>query len=221
MYKAVKTVIASHNVAPPSVVAFDNVFTDFSEKVNLLEQHAYNQSLALVGVSAVKEAKRELVAEKAYAVSSSLMAFAVLENNVALINQMKIGKWDLRRGGRTKVLQLLDLILLKATEHVNALADFGVDQQTVDELQTLRDELEVMLGAPRNAIIERKVLTQQIKLLTREIDMILKHQLDRLMIVLKEEHPDFFAAYKNARVIIDLKAKHGGSESESNTGGYE
>lgn len=97
LYKAVKTVIASHNVAWSGLVAFDNVFTDFSEKVNLLEQHAYNQSLALVGVSAVKEAKRELVAEKAYAVSSSLMAFAVLENNVALINQMNNMKTDILR----------------------------------------------------------------------------------------------------------------------------
>ena len=226
MYKAVQTVIASNNAAWSGFVAFENVFTKFNEKVNLLQEHAYNQSLALVGVSASKEAKRELVAKKAHAMSSSLSAYAVLVNNVELFNQMKISRWDILRGGRSRVLQLLDLIISKAEAHVNELSDFGVEQQTISELQTLRDELEVMLAAPRNAIIERKTLTHQIKVLTREIDMILKHQLDKLMIVLQEDHPDFFTVYRNARVIVDLKAKHGGSGSasendESNARGYE
>jgi hypothetical protein len=113
------------------------------------------------------------------------------------------------------------------------LDDYGVDQTTVDELQTHRDELEAQLGAPRNAIVERKTLTGQIRSLRREIDAILNLQLDKLMEFLREEHPGFFASYKNARVTIDQPATHSSSEvdpgeypsedpseEESNFGGY-
>lgn len=223
MYKAVKTVVAENATLWSGLPAFENVFNTFTQKLGTLEQHAYNQNLALVGVSAVKEDKRELVADKAHAISSSLMAFAVISNNVELINQMKISRNTLRRSPYVRALQLLDLIIAKATVHLNDLGDFGVEQAAITELQTLRDELEVLMNAPRNAIIERKVLTQQIKVITKEIDLLLKNQLDKLMVVLKEEQPDFFTAYRNARIIIDHKAHHSSGESEegpAETPGY-
>lgn len=228
MYKAVKTVVANNNAAWSGLPAFANAYTAFNEKLSLLEQLSNSQTFALIGVRSVKEAKRKITAEKAYAISSSLAAYAVLTNNVELIDLMKIRRWDLLRGASVRMLQLLDLILSKANALVGDLDDFGVDQAVVDELQTLRDELEVSFTAPRNAIIERKVLTTQIKNLIREIDLLLKHQLDKLIVVLQEEHADLFITYQNARIIIDLRAKRGSSEpdaedsgeGESNSGDY-
>ena len=224
MYKSVKTIVSGNNVSWEGLPAFVSAFASFSEKLGLLEQHAYNQNLALVGVSAVKDAKREVVADKGYAMASSIAAYAVISNEVSLINQMKISHWDLKASSRSRVLQHLDLILTSATEHVNDLGDFGVDQSTIDELQGLRDELDVLLSAPRNAIVERKVLTQQIKLLSKDIDALLKLQLDKLMVVLKADFPQFYAQYKSARIIIDHKATRGGSgeagENEPNGGSY-
>lgn len=221
MYKAVKTVIAENNAAWTGLQAFADAFGTFSEKVELLEQHSYNQSLALVGVSAVKDVKKEMAADRAHAISSSLGAYAVLNSDVELINQMKISHYDLRNAPRSRVIQLLDLIIVKATEHVNDLGAFGVDQAGIDELQLLRDELDALLSAPRNAIISRKVLTQQIRLLERDIDALLKLQMDKLMVVLKQEHPDFFAAYRNARIIIDRPATLGSGEQEPPDEGHQ
>lgn len=214
MYKSVKTVIAGKEALWNGLPAFVNAYAMFSEKLQTLETHAYNQQLALVGVSAVKNSKREAVADRAYAMSSSLAAFAVLNNDVELIDQMKISKWDLKTASKSRVLQHLDLILIKATEFVSQLGDFGVDQTSIDELQVLRDELDTMLSAPRNAIVERKVLTQQIKMLMKDIDALLKFQLDKLMVVLSEEHPEFFAAYKNARMIVDHRNRKSGTGQE-------
>lgn len=214
MYKSVKTVIAGKEALWNGLPAFVNSYATFSEKLQTLETHAYNQQLALVGVSAVKNSKREAVADRAYAMSSSLAAFAVLSNNVELIDQMKISKYELQRAPKSRILQHLDLILIKATEFVSQLGDFGVDQTSIDELQVLRDELDIMLSAPRNAIVERKVLTQQIKMLMKDIDALLKFQLDKLMVVLAEEHPEFFAAYKNVRMIVDHRNRRSGTGQE-------
>lgn len=70
------------------------------------------------------------------------------------------------------------------------------------------------MNAPRNAIIDRKGQTIGIKTLITEIDGIIKLQLDKLLFILKEDHPQFFIDYTNARMIVDHGSRHpnGGME---------
>ena len=213
MYKSIKTVIATNQPAWSTLPAFGTAVQTFNTRLAALEQSAYQQNLALVGVSAVKNAKRALVIERTYAISSGLVAYAVVNNDVELINQMKISRHELEKAGKTKLLLLVDRVLNRASGFVGQLDDYGIDQATVDELQTLRDELDAQLSAPRNAIIERKSQTIRIKTLVKEIDAIIKLQLDKLMEILKEDHPDFFTAYKNARVIVDHRNRSSNNDS--------
>lgn len=213
MYKAVKSVIESNQTNWSTLPAFATAVQTFNERLDALEQAAYHQNLALVGVSAVKNAKRAIVADKAYAMSSSMVAFAVVTNDVELINHMKIPKFELDNASKDRMLILVDRIIARATDLVNLLGDYGVDQAGIDELQLLRDELDVQMSAPRNAIVDRKGQTARIKSLVRELDVIVKMQLDKLMVILKEEHPRFFMDYGNARVIIDLKNRRSSSDA--------
>src|SRR5690606_19279887 len=92
MYKAVKSIIVANEANWSDLPAFASAVQTFGERLDALEQAAYHQNLALVGVSAVKNAKRAIVADKAYAMSSSMVAFAVVSNDVELISHMKIAK---------------------------------------------------------------------------------------------------------------------------------
>ena len=213
MYKAVKTVIDANQSAWTSLAAFGSSFQAFANRLGALEESAYQQNLSMIGVSAVKNAKRAMVIDRAYAISSGMVAYAVVNNNVELINHMKISRNDMDKAGKSELLVLVDRVIARATDYLGQLADYGVDQTVVDELQTLRDELYAQLSAPRHAVIERKNQTVRIKTLEQELDAILKLQLDKLMVVLKEEYPDFFTAYTNARVIIDLKSRRTNSDS--------
>jgi hypothetical protein len=203
MYKSVKTILMANQAEWSPLQAFTTSVQSFTTLLASLEQSGYQQNLALVGVSAVKNAKRAIVVDKAYALSSALAAYAVVNNDVELVNQMKIAKYDLEVASKSLVLVLVDRILSRASDFVGQLDSFGVTQASIDELVILRNELDGQLGAARNAIIDRKGQTLRIKSLIKEIDIILKLQLDKLMIVLKEDHLDFFIDYKNARMIID------------------
>jgi hypothetical protein len=203
MYKSLKTILTSNQASWSALPAFASAVQTFGVRLTALEQSMYQQNLALIGVSAVRDAKKYIVAEKAYAMSSAMVAYAVVNNNVELINQMKIAKYKIESAPRDLILVLVDRILERGTALVNLLGDYGVDQASIDELQTLRDELDVQMNAPRNAIIDRKGQTSRIKSLVKELDAIIKFQLDKLMVILKEEHPDFFVAYSNARLVVD------------------
>lgn len=223
MYKAVKSIIVANEANWSDLPAFASAVQTFGERLDALEQAAYHQNLALVGVSAVKNAKRAIVADKAYAMSSSMVAFAVVSNDVELISHMKIAKHELDNCSKDKMLILVDRIITRANDLVNLLGDFGIDQASVDELQLLRDELDAQMSAPRNAIIDRKGQTARIKSLVRELDAIIKFQLDKLMIILKEDHPQFFVGYSNARIIVDHKNRSasGGTQPPERDDGFD
>lgn len=234
MYKAVKDVLASNESVWTGIPAFVAVHDSFINKLIRLEQGVYNQNLSTIGVNAAKNAKRQTVIDKAFAISSGIVAYAVLNNDAALIDQIKIAKHTMSNASKANLIIMIDRIIAKASEFGNEIMEFGVSEENVTELQTLRDELEIILNSTRNAIIARKGYTRMIKGLTEDLSVILSLQLDRLMEVLKGEHPEFFAAYKDARVIIDHgTGKRGSDKSESderrpngsagtsNTFGYE
>ena len=209
MYKSLKTIIAQNEASWTALPAFANAYQTFVERLEALEQRVYQQNLALVGVSAVKDAKKAIVVDKAYAMSSAITAYAVANNDLEVMSQMKISKHELQSLGKEMVLVLVNRIISRASSLVAALADFGITQASVDELITLRNELDAQMNAPRNAIIDRKGQTLGIKTLTREIDAIVKLQLDKLLFILKEDHPQFFIDYKNARIIVDHRNRKG------------
>lgn len=215
MYKSLKTVLTSQQANWSTLPAFASAVQTFEARLTALEEATYHQNLALVGVSAVKDAKKVIVADKAYAMSSAMVAYAIVNNDVELLNHMKISKHQIAQASRDLILVLLDRIISRATGLVNDLEAYGVDQASIDELQTLRNELDQQMGAPRTAIIDRKGQTSRIKSLVKELDVIIKFQLDKLMQILKEDHPAFFVAYSNARMIIDHRNRPtGGAERD-------
>lgn len=221
MYKAVKDVLASNDAIWNGINAFSQSHGTFIQKLDALEQNAYEQSLALIGISAAKDELRQKVVEMTYAISSGIVAYAVMNNDTALLKQINFGRKEIVNASKTNLILLVDRVIAKGSEFENQLSDFGVDQQRIAELQTARDELQEVLNAPRNAIVERKGYTLQIRQLVKQLDLILKMQLDKLMFVLREEHPDFFRAYKDARIIVDHRNRKAGSGGSSNTIDYE
>lgn len=222
MYKSLKTIIADNQASWTSLPAFASAYQTFIGRLTALEQRVYQQNLALIGVSAVKDAKKSIVIDKAYAMASAITAYAVVNNDVELINHMKINRHELQSSGKELLLVLVDRIVNRATGLVGHLDDFGVDQASVDELSTLRDELDVQMNAPRNAIIDRKGQTLGIKTLIKEIDTIIKLQLDKLLFILKEDHPQFFIDYTNARIIVDHRNRPtiGGAQAPERDDGF-
>ncbi len=214
MYKTVKNVVDSAN-SWTGFTAFEAAYTAFGSKLTQLENFAYNQTLALVGVKTVKEAKRTEAAKFTLEVAASLAAFASTTGNVELRERMKISPSKLKYGAAHHSLQLIDLVIEKATLHLNDLGDFGVDQAKLTALINKRDQVNIVFNAPRQAIVDRKVMTAKMDELVLEIDRILREQLDKLMLILDPQDHEFFLSYNAARVIVDHKAHHASADDES------
>lgn len=216
MYKAVEAICTVQQADWNDLPAFVNAFNRFTAKLQELDQAVFNQSFATPGVTKNKNQLLETTIEKAYIVANALRAYAAVQDDPLLEGKLDFPKSDFKRGGSQQAIVLVDTVLQLATSNLAALGDFGIEQEDVDELSALRQQLGSVIGSPREAIIDRRNETIAIERLIDELDDLLHDHLDRLIEVLRPDHPALYERFKSARVIVDHKGKknHSGNGDE-------
>ena len=70
------------------------------------------------------------------------------------------------------------------------------------DLQSAITAYTAMVGGPRAAIVMRAAITAAIEAELMRADRIIKEQLDNLVVQFAEDHPQFVAAYQDARTVV-------------------
>lgn len=213
MYKRVSDILHTNGTIWGGIPAFVLSVDDLNDKIHALEEKETMQQSVTIGVSAVKDQIKKEKIDEIYRISSALLALATTLSDEKLRKEMKFTYYTLSSAPRVELISKIDLIIDRAQTNVSALSDFGIGGQDVSALQTLRSELDTHLLNPRKAISTRKGLNAEIITLSKEIDFLLSDGIDRLMFVLKSDHPPFFAAYTEARYVIDYHHGNGNSNT--------
>lgn len=209
MYQAVQLVCDEHPDAWNTLPAFGQIYQLFASKVSTLKQQAYLHTQTTTGVREAKDAERAAVVKKAEVVANALRSLGGMISDTKLRAQLRFSHSNLMQCNAQRLMQYLDCIIEAATAHMAELPDYGVTQAKLDKLTLLRYQLEQTLLATRNAIVNRKSLSAELGLLTRELDQLLRVNLDPLILVLEPDYPEFFRLYQAARVVVDHKGKSG------------
>lgn len=219
MYDTVKSVCNSFNTAWSNLPAFVNAYGEFSNKLEHLKTLAAKQSDVIKGQRLEKREKRKIMANACMTVVNALLVYAEIEGLNVLKNRVDFHKSEILYGRASKSIGFVSIVLEAANEHINNLSDYGVSQADVTALDTAYNDYIGVISAPREAIVSRKVITQNISNTVREIDEILRRQMDKLAGVLLENEPEFFSTYTSARSIIDTKSKSSGDDDVGRVGG--
>lgn len=207
MYHAVVAVCEAHTSDWETIPAFGENYGLFVAKVTQLEQQAYQHTQSLVGVRASKDQERETAIKKAEVIANALRSLGTVSGDTKLNAILRFPHTTLMQSNATRLIQYLDSIIEAAGNHASELPAYGVSPEKLEEMIQLRDQLALTLGAPRNAIVVRKTLTNELDQLIRELDGFLKNNLDALVQVLKADYPAFSELYKAARIVVDHKGK--------------
>lgn len=207
MYKSVEMVLASNSSIWTGIQAFTNAHDNFIAKLVELRQLSFEQDSELLGVKDVKDRERIETAEKAWRIAGSLRSLAYDSKDTVLKARMKFAASELRYSNVSVTLELLERVRTAATDHAPELVERGILQADIDDYVDSCDRLTTAFGTTRNAILNRKEQTKQITDHIREIDDLLKNNLDQLVEVQKKAHPKFVARYHSARMVIDHPGK--------------
>lgn len=211
MYAQVRSVVQQNSTSWSGLVAFETAFSDFVQKLEVLNELSYGQENVTIGVRVHKDVVRYSAIEKALEIAAMIKAFASATGSAELKAQMKITLSKIKFGRKNEALMLIDRIIEKANAHSSELVDFGLTQTKLDELHSVRIALGEAISSPRKAIIERKSITLSIDEKFEEMDELLKGQLDHLVYTLKIQAPKLYKDYNAARLVIE--PPHGKSPS--------
>lgn len=203
MFDAVLTHCQTNAAIVATVPAFDAAVNDFENVVDDLQEAAQAEILIITGHAASKTEQKEELISITLDVAGALVAFASANNNTVLKEQANLTYSDLNR--------LKDELLAPACNNIHDLADanaaalvpFGVTAAKITSLDNAITAYETAVPAPRNAVANRMSVAETIKLKLKEGDEILKERMDKLVIQFKTTEPEFHAAYKANREIID------------------
>ncbi len=84
------------------------------------------------------------------------------------------------------------------------LTELNITESQIEAVSTNRLLFMGVMHEPRFATGQKKAATQSIRRVFRDMDSILRNELDPAMRIFKTANPDFFDQYTNGRIIVDL-----------------
>jgi hypothetical protein len=214
MYLSVQNTINNFNAEWQGVPAFGVVFKSFEEVIAKIQETRLVQEGDLTGITKDKALAKENAIGKALEISTGVFVYGSVSNNNALMAKVDYSPSELRRSRDTVIADRLQIIHDEANSVLSNLADYGIDQADIRELQTLIDAYAETIEDPRTSIATRSQATTALVELFKEGDKIVKEQLDKLMGQFKSSNAKFYQVYFNTRKIIDLGIRQKADEIE-------
>ncbi len=214
MYESVHAVANDYQTSWQNVPAFSNAINTFETNLNLLRSRLTQQSGAVTGVSLEKKLRTTDLRNRMLLAQHGLFLHGRASGNLQLQARNELSKTDL-------VKMTLNEFAIRCSElkgdldtYGAQLSEYGITQQSIDELIPLLLGIDELNNSTRKAIIKRKEITRSISDLEHEIDELLRVELDRLILVFKQSDPAFYHSYSSARITIDYGGGRGSRGEE-------
>ena len=203
MYHSTQKHCADHPDVVASVPAFAKTFDSFNANISAIMALSQQEDLATKGITLDKATAKNLLCQLAADIAAPIFAFASATGNNKLKQEVKFTAAGLLRTKDDVLGPRCQNIKDKGTENVTALKPWGITDTSLEALQTAIDGYLAKTPTPRNSTAEKKTIRNNIKKLFAETDLLLKDQLDKIVVGVQISSPDFYATYKENRIIID------------------
>lgn len=203
MFNAVSTYCAANTAVIAAVPAFQQATAEFTSLVDAIRAAARAEILVILGVTEDKTQKKKTVSTAAATIAAAVFANAVASGNMELRYKVNFSYTTLMRKKDLLLPAICRNIHAAATENLPALSAYGISQSRLDEFMTAILAYESAAPEPRNAVSNRSAQGTALVTLFRQAGNLLRYRMDKLALLFKSTHPEFYLNYKNNRIIID------------------
>ncbi|CAA9306705.1 MAG: hypothetical protein AVDCRST_MAG56-5960 [uncultured Cytophagales bacterium] len=166
-------------------------------------------------ISRQKNAWREQLIDGTTRLVKKVLSFAADTQNKALAAQIDHSRSELRNLRESLLPGICYAVCEKAAGHLPQLAEYGVTEAEIAGLRGLADQFKAIIPEPKLAISTGKQVTGALADAFRQNNDLLREQLDGKLEQFKEGQPAFYAAYFDARNVIDRGGKKGEGDTEA------
>jgi hypothetical protein len=203
MCRVVEHVCDEHPEIIAEIVGFQTAFNKFKILVGQIFETEQFRSMPLNGFTRDKAADRTKLCKFAANIAGFIFAYASASRNETLKAEVNFS--------HTKFLQMREEQLVATARNVHeiglanltALKDYGVTGDKLTGFRTAIDAFNASMVKPRTAKGQKTTMTLNLNEIFAQVDDLLINQMDPLVPVFEESHPDFLKKYRIARKIVD------------------
>ena len=204
MFQAVQTVMDEN----ASIWQDLTIVADVANKVKSIIVDILNirqvQERDTTGITVNKTVIRDNLIQATVKVIRALVAFATVKKDYVLLGEVNYTKSELEKSRDNILYDRARLIHSRAQPLELELLDYFIGTPDITAIDTLAKDFNIAIPEKRAATTVQKTSTSDLKQKFAEADLILYEQLDKLILILEPEHPDFVKQYFIARTIVNL-----------------
>jgi len=203
MYEAASMELKNHSALFAEYGELVTAHLQLDAGIFVIDENRQVQEADNTGLTKVKIEMREDLTKQILQFSGGLQAYATSTKNLDLTTKANYTHSDLRNSGDRKLFDIGTLLLGLAKPLQTQLAKFSLGDNEFAKLESLLPEFKQAIPKKRVASTVSKVSTSNIGDQFDAIDKLLNDVIDKLMLPFQFTHPDFYNAYRNARIIVD------------------
>jgi Glu-tRNA(Gln) amidotransferase subunit E-like FAD-binding protein len=208
MYQAVLQVLSENRLYYEEIPVFEKSVTELGITFNQIGDLAEQQTIStLKGTTNTKHETEIRLVNETIKTSAVLFVLAKDLKDEKLLAKTNLSKSTMYHAQGNEMLSIARRIQTEATAHAQELQDYGIKDTDILALQTIINEYDNILVAPRVVISESKQKTANLVHLFAYADTLLNDRIDKLMRIFRESAPDFYTLYFNARNVINTAAR--------------
>lgn len=166
------------------------------------EQHRQTDAVT-TGISADKSQLKDSIATRAAVVAGALYAYAAGRDDNTLLATMDWSASRLYKAKDTDFPRQVTGITAEASARLDELADYGVLQEQLTDIESSLDDFRELIGMPRLIRSQAGSAKTNLASLIDGVNAMLKEQLDKVMMQFRLTDATFYEGYQRARVIVD------------------
>ena len=203
MYRTIKQLCDDNATTVALNAAFLAAFNIYKAKLSTLITTVTSESLVIKGIAIDKAVFKKNLCQSTADIAAIIFAYASFINNNTLKQSINFSYSELFRIKDDLLAPTCQNIFNAANTNSAALVSYGITAPMLTAFQASITDYSIAVPKPRTAKSVRATYTKNIGIAMKDIDLILKEQMDKLVVAFKPNKPDFLNSYKTARIIID------------------
>jgi hypothetical protein len=223
-YKAYSLALAhlkANETITSEVPKFATVYLSAKTALDEIEQAESRRSQKISGATEGKEKQRDDLARLAFSVASILVSYAVDKDDATLRAEMTFAPSELKFATPHELSSSAINILTSVKGREAELKEYGLTEADITSLTSQVEQFSTGKYAPRKFISERKQDGILVEENMARLTVIFNEQLDGLMLLFREKHPEFYKQYMIKRTVVQpgrRKTRMEGTITDSATG---
>ena len=182
-----------------NIIAVKEAFTRIAALKDALDEKIVKQSLTIGGKTVIKKDLRKKMSELSAQIGAIIAgyAFNVKNEDLKKVVDFPISVYNKKRD--EEVAFLCKNVLAKANENIANLADYGITQAMVEQLDTYINSYTSSTKKNELDVEERVGYTKEVRELIAQLRDEIENNLDKVMMIFQFSNPSEYQLYMQAR----------------------